>query len=237
MEKVKSFNAFYKSYEIVSLIYPKNHPDYSQRLATLGYYYYDLEFFPTAAELIENSIKVSLQNLDENDARLNKNFLALSEIYLKAYNINNAIVNYEKSIACFKNIKSKDPQNDKYLKYHEETLEGMKQVSEELKKKGLKGKEGSKKAFEELVNKHIYKAQDQLDLRLLGNQQLNTEENNLKLLDYMIKNGLIRMPDLNNNKVFSEGIESDKVSSQKEKNLSDKKSEVKQEGNKGNKGK
>lgn len=113
----------------------------------------------------------------------------------------------------------------------------MKQVSEELKKKGIKGKEGSKKAFEELVNKHIYKAQDQLDLRLLGNQQLNTEENNLKLLDYMIKNGLIRMPDLNNNKVFSEGIESDKVSNQKEKNLSDKKSEVKQEGNKGNKGK
>lgn len=200
--------------------------------------------------MIENAIKVSLHNLDENDGRLNRNFLALSEIYLKSYNISNAIVNYEKSIACFKNMKNKDPSTEKYLKYHEDILEGMKQVSEELKKKGIKGKEGNKKAFEELVNKHIYKMQDQLDLRLFGNQQVSNEENNLKILDYMLKNGLIRMPDLTNNKVFAEGLMNEKLQEQKdskEKQSTEKTIEIKQENNnnsnsnssnnKGNKGK
>lgn len=191
-----------------------------------------------------------MHNLDENDGRLNRNFLALSEIYLKSYNISNAIVNYEKSIACFKNMKNKDPSTEKYLKYHEDILEGMKQVSEELKKKGIKGKEGNKKAFEELVNKHIYKMQDQLDLRLFGNQQVSNEENNLKILDYMLKNGLIRMPDLTNNKVFAEGLMNEKLQEQKdskEKQSTEKTIEIKQENssnsnsnsnnNKGNKGK
>lgn len=200
--------------------------------------------------MIENAIKVSLHNFDENDGRLNRNFLALSEIYLKSYNISNAIVNYEKSIACFKNMKNKDPSTEKYLKYHEDILEGMKQVSEELKKKGIKGKEGNKKAFEELVNKHIYKMQDQLDLRLFGNQQVSNEENNLKILDYMLKNGLIRMPDLTNNKVFAEGLMNEKLQEQKdskEKQSTEKTIEIKQENsnnsnsnssnNKGNKGK
>lgn len=200
--------------------------------------------------MIENAIKVSLHNLDENDGKLNRNFLALSEIYLKSYNISNAIVNYEKSIACFKNMKNKDPSTEKYLKYHEDILEGMKQVSDELKKKGIKGKEGNKKAFEELVNKHIYKMQDQLDLRLFGNQQVSNEENNLKILDYMLKNGLIRMPDLTNNKVFAEGLMNEKLQEQKdskEKQSTEKTIEIKQENssnsnsnsnnNKGNKGK
>lgn len=200
--------------------------------------------------MIENAIKVSLHNLDENDGKLNRNFLALSEIYLKSYNIGNAIVNYEKSIACFKNMKNKDPSTEKYLKYHEDILEGMKQVSDELKKKGIKGKEGNKKAFEELVNKHIYKMQDQLDLRLFGNQQVSNEENNLKILDYMLKNGLIRMPDLTNNKVFAEGLVNEKLQEQKEskeKQSTEKTIEIKQENssnsnsnsnnNKGNKGK
>lgn len=147
-------------------------------------------------------------------------------------------------------MKNKDPSTEKYLKYHEDILEGMKQVSDELKKKGIKGKEGNKKAFEELVNKHIYKMQDQLDLRLFGNQQVSNEENNLKILDYMLKNGLIRMPDLTNNKVFAEGLMNEKLQEQKdskEKQSTEKTIEIKQENssnsnsnsnnNKGNKGK
>ena len=135
--------------------------------------------------------------MDEDNSRLSKLYLVLSQISIKNYNIKDAISNYEKYINCArKAYPENSPEEDKLIKSLETVLNGMKNVADELKKKNSgKGKDGVKKLFDELLNKHIGKYSEPLySKQLNGNKNIDSD---ILLFDYMVKNGFIRPEMLN----------------------------------------
>lgn len=89
---------------------------------------------------------------------------------------------------------AKEKEDDKYVQNLEKVLEGLKSAGEELKKKHnfVKGKEGHKKMFDELIHKFVSKiGLDQT--KSINNKQF--DQNDLLLLDFMMKNGLIKSPE------------------------------------------
>ena len=159
----------------------------------------------TAIELMESSLKVSLNCTEEIDTNLSKIYLILSDLNLKLYNIIPAINYYEKYANCL----TKSSTNKEVIDNTEKVLEGLKKANDELKKKhnSVKSKEGTKKIFDDLVAKFMTKAgvnENQKNLNY-GNMNMGNF-NEMQLLDYMLKNGMIKIPPNSNN--GKEGTES-----------------------------
>lgn len=128
---------------------------------------------------------------------MNKFYLILTQLYIKNYNIKEAIVNYEKYLNCIKKAsQSNSPDEAKLIKNLENVLEGMRIASEELKKKHnyVKGKEGIKKIYDELINKFVYKiGVDQNSNNAITNKPDSKDES--LLYEYLIKNGYMKTPE------------------------------------------
>ena len=129
---------------------------------------------------------------------MNKFYLILTQLYIKNYNIKDAIVNYEKYLNCIKKAsQSNSPDEAKLIKNLENVLEGMRTASDELKKKHnyVKGKEGIKKIYDELINKFVYKiGVDQQSQNPLTKIPQNSKDETL-LYEYLIKNGYMKTPE------------------------------------------
>ncbi len=151
----------------------------------------DVECFPNALELLEQSMKINLLVNEEFGLKMNRFYLLASHLNLRNYNINNAILYYEKYSKCIKLAYSGNKNDDKFIENIDKVLEGLKTAGEELKKKHnfVKGKENTKKIFDELIAKFVTKVG--LDERL--NNKLLLDHTNSEFLDYMIKNGLVKL--------------------------------------------
>lgn len=81
--------------------------------------------------------------------------MLLSHLSLKSYNLNRAIVAYEKYLNVFRKNFSNTEESP--VKTGEKILEGLKTVADEIKKKQglLKNKEDSRKVFDELCKKYV----------------------------------------------------------------------------------
>ncbi len=84
---------------------------------------------------------------------MQRGWLILSHLSLKTYNLNRAIFCYEKYL----NVIRKNVTDEAPTKSGEKVLEGLKTVSDELKKKQnfIKNKEDTKKLFDELCKKYV----------------------------------------------------------------------------------
>lgn len=120
---------------------------------------------------------------------MSKLFLLASQLYLRNYNIKDAIVYYEKYTNVIKSIY----KDEKIIESTEKILEGFKQASEELKKKNtfVKGKENTKKIFEELIGKFVNKSG--FDERI--GSKMFLDQNDIQLYEYMVKNGYVKAVD------------------------------------------
>jgi predicted O-linked N-acetylglucosamine transferase (SPINDLY family) len=131
---------------------------------------------------------------DELDIKMNKYFMMASQLSLKNYNINSSVSYYEKYVKCIKKAYSGIKEEEKFLQSAEKILEGLKLAADELKKKHnfVKGKENTKKIYDELIAKFVTKVgleETKADNRIL----LNTRD--LHLLNYMVRNGLVTVED------------------------------------------
>jgi len=117
---------------------------------------------------------------------MSKLYLLASQLYLRNYNIKDAIVYYEKYTSIVKSIY----KDEKIIESTEKVLEGFKQASDELKKKNtfVKGKENTKKIFEELIGKFVSKAG--FDDRI--GSKMFLDQNDIQLYEYMVKNGYVK---------------------------------------------
>ena len=101
------------------------------------YFYYDLECLSTALEMLESALKIYLGFTDENNVKLQKYYLLLSQMNVRNYSISNAVNYYEKYYHLMK-ISYKDckegSSEDKLLKSNEKILEGMKLTETQLEK-------------------------------------------------------------------------------------------------------
>lgn len=163
-------------------------------------YYIDLDCIPNGLELTESSLKISLNFLDENDIKLNRYYLLLTQLNIKNYNINQSIYYFEKYTTVMKQIYSNSTNDDdKFISGLEKVLDGLKTTSEELKKKHnyVKGKEGIKKVFDELIQKFVYQVGLDSNRNILNptNKQMDLSE--IQMLDLMMKNGIIKYLDPN----------------------------------------
>ncbi len=124
---------------------------------------------------------------------MNRFYLLASQLNLKNYNINNAISYYEKYSKCIKKAYEGNKNEEKFIESCDKILEGLKQASDELKKKHnfVKGKENTKKIFDELIAKFVSKVGYD-ESKLQGNK-LFFDQNDIQLFDYMAKNGLIKL--------------------------------------------
>lgn len=129
-------------------------------MLNLAYFFVDVDLIKNALDLVEASIKISLNYLSKTDIKLSKSYMLLSHLYLKSYNINSAIQYYEKYMSCLKKNYTPVNQDDKFLASTEKILDGLKMAAEELKKKhnSAKGKSGTQKIFDELIHKFVAKA-------------------------------------------------------------------------------
>ncbi len=120
---------------------------------------------------------------------MSKLFLLASQLYLRNYNIKDAIVYYEKYTNVIKSIY----KDEKIIESTEKILEGFKQASDELKKKNtfVKGKENTKKIFEELIGKFVNKSG--FDERI--GSKMFLDQNDIQLYEYMVKNGYVKPVD------------------------------------------
>lgn len=136
-------------------------------------------------------MKINLLLNEEFGIKMNRFYLLASHLNLRNYNINNAISYYEKYSKCIKQASSGNKNDDKFIENIDKVLEGLKTAAEELKKKHnfVKGKENTKKIFDELIAKFVTKVG--LDERL--NNKLLLDQTNSEFLDYMIKNGLVKL--------------------------------------------
>lgn len=193
---LNSFKAMYKAWEITSFVYPKNHPELANRLAVIAYFFVDLDCTANALELIDSAIKISLEFCEELDIKMNKFYLIASQLSLKNYNINNSISYYEKYCKCIKKAYSNNNDDLKFVQNTEKILEGLKLASEELKKKHqqVKGKDNTKKIFDDLIAKFVTKVN--YDEGKFNNNKLFLDQNDIQLIDYMVKNGLVKFGDL-----------------------------------------
>lgn len=123
--------------------------------------------------------------------KMNKFYLLASQLNLRNYNINNAISFYEKYSKCIKKAYEGNKNEEKFIENTDKILEGLKQASDELKKKHnfVKGKENTKKIFDELIAKFVSKVGYD-DSKL--NNKLFLDQNDVQLFDYMVKNGLVK---------------------------------------------
>lgn len=159
-------------------------------------YYIDLDCIPNGLELTESSLKISLNFLDENDIKLNRYYLLLAQLNIKNYNINQAIYYFEKYTIVMKQLSpnaTTDEDND--ISGLEKVLDGLKKTNEELKKKHnyVKGKEGIKKAFDELIHKFVYQIglnSNRNNIQKEGNKPMDPNE--IQMLDMLMRNGLIQ---------------------------------------------
>jgi hypothetical protein len=123
---------------------------------------------------------------------MSKFYLLASQLNLKNYNINNSIVYYEKYFKCTKKAATGNPEDDKFVQSTEKILDGLKLAAEELKKKHnfVKGKENTKKIFDELIGKFVSKVSfdDPKNKFVL-------DPNDIQLFDFMVKNGLVKLHD------------------------------------------
>lgn len=192
---LNSFKAMYKAWEITYNVYPRNHPELANRLSVLAYFFIDLDCTTNALELIDYAMKISLEYTDELDIKMNKSYLIASQLNLKNYNINNSIMYYEKYCKCIKKAYSNNNEEAKFVQNTEKILEGLKLASDELKKKHqlVKGKENTKKIFDELIAKFVTKIN--YDENKFNNK-LYLDQNDIQLIDYMVKNGLVKFSDI-----------------------------------------
>jgi tetratricopeptide (TPR) repeat protein len=209
---LNAFKAMYKAWEITSMIYPKNvsdsyffiflyifiyfyiffndkHPEIASKILVLSYFFVDIDCISNALELLEQSIKINSLYYEENSQKMSKLFLLASQLYLRNYNIKDAIVYYEKYTNVIKSIY----KDEKIIESTEKILEGFKQASDELKKKNtfVKGKENTKKIFEELIGKFVNKSG--FDERI--GSKMFLDQNDIQLYEYMVKNGYVKPVD------------------------------------------
>jgi hypothetical protein len=120
----------------------------------------------------------------------------MSQLNLKNYNITNSVTFYEKYVNTMKlayNNNTNSKIEDPFVPSIEKILLGLKQAAEELKKKNnfVKGKDGTKKIFDELIQKFVYKKDDE---KMQNSDKLLIDQNDILLYDFMMKNGLVKMP-------------------------------------------
>lgn len=107
-----------------------------------------------------------------------------SQLSLKNYNINSSISHYEKYIKC---LKKKYGNEDAFLKTTESFLEAMKTAADELKKKHyVKGKENTKKLYEELITKFSSKIKTGSLDDLKANEKVLLSPKKIQLLNQFL---------------------------------------------------
>lgn len=160
-------------------------------MEVLGYFLLDFDCLSYAEELLKSSLAINISHMDENNPKLSKSYMVLSQLNIKNYNIKDAITNYEKYINCAKKIFPEKTAEEE-VKNLEIVLTGLKNIAEDLKKKGGKGKDGLKKLFDELLSKHVGKYSEPLFSKKQPTSNSKSIDSDMLLFDYMIKNNFIK---------------------------------------------
>lgn len=142
----------------------------------------ELDLLPNAIDLKENCIKILTSVYDEDDGRLERFYVAISQLYIKNYSLGPAITYYEKYIKCYKRY------YDTLIKEEKNKLDKKKDEKVEESQKENREKENEKQTqdiekLEKQTQKNLTDLNYILDAMKSASEEIKKKTSQLKSKD------------------------------------------------------